>query len=298
MDQGLARRNSPFCFPADTPVHTERGLVPIGEVVAGDKVWGYDFAAGRWTLAEVSARHDRDYRGDLYTLVAETGETVRTTTGHPFWVTAGDDLFARPACEQLEPREDEGRALPGRWVNSHDLKPGDHVVLRAAAEPVRLADVTHEPAKLPVCNLTVPTRPNYAVAAGGFLVHNAGSGYNKTPNNVPIPSSTPKLSSNAKDLLNGQDVRVKTIREADALLREALPNARKVTGTGPGQSSAPDWKKFKGTDPNGKYHKDYHFNPDTGRIFGHGPENRHALFKHINIKLPDGDKVTIIIEPN
>ncbi|MGL4465566.1 MAG: hypothetical protein ACRC1K_25730, partial [Planctomycetia bacterium] len=47
---------------------------------AGDKVWGYDFAAGRWTLAEVAARHDRDYRGDLYTLVAETGETVRTTT--------------------------------------------------------------------------------------------------------------------------------------------------------------------------------------------------------------------------
>ncbi|MGL4462242.1 MAG: Hint domain-containing protein, partial [Planctomycetia bacterium] len=168
----MARRVSPFCFPADTPVHTERGLVPIGEVVAGDKVWGYDFAAGRWTLAEVAARHDRDYRGALYTLTAETGETVRTTTGHPFWVTAGDDLPARPACEQLEPREDEGKELPGRWVNSHDLKPGDTIVLRTAAAPVRLADVTHEHAKLPVCNLTVPSRPNYAVATGGFLVHN------------------------------------------------------------------------------------------------------------------------------
>ncbi|MGL4462244.1 MAG: Hint domain-containing protein, partial [Planctomycetia bacterium] len=88
----MARRLSPFCFPADTPVHTERGLVPIGEVVAGDRVWGYDFAAGRWTLAEVAARHDRDYRGELYTLTAETGDAVRTTTGHPFWVTAGDDL--------------------------------------------------------------------------------------------------------------------------------------------------------------------------------------------------------------
>jgi hypothetical protein len=98
-------------------------------------------------------------------------------------------------------------------------------------------------------------------------------------------------------LLDGKNVTVKSIKEADALLKEALPNARKVTGTGPGQTGPPDWTKFKGKDPNGIYHKDYHFDPRTDRIYGHGPENPHGGFKHINVKLPDGTKVTIGIEP-
>lgn len=134
-------------------------------------------------------------------------------------------------------------------------------------------------------------------------------GNGSTPNSgVPLPpvkitrrnapNRVPKLSSNAKDLLNGSDVRVGSIREADALLKEAFPNARKVTGTGPGQSGPPDWTKFKGKGPDGIFHKDYHFDPKTGRIYGHGAGNPHGGFKHINIKLPDGRKVTIIIEPN
>jgi hypothetical protein len=56
--------------------------------------------------------------------------------------------------------------------------------------------------------------------------------------------------------------------------------------------------KEKTQTPNGIYHKDYQFDPDTGRIYGHGPGNPHGDFKHINVKLPDGTKVTIIIEPN
>ncbi|WP_206108306.1 hypothetical protein, partial [Paludisphaera soli] len=100
-----------------------------------------------------------------------------------------------------------------------------------------------------------------------------------------------------RDLLDGKNVTVKSIKEADNLLKEALPNARKVTGTGPGQSGPPDWTKFKGKDPNGIYHKDYHFDPRTDRIYGHGPKNPHGGFKHINVKLPDGTKVTIGIEP-
>jgi len=81
------------------------------------------------------------------------------------------------------------------------------------------------------------------------------------------------------------------------LLKEALKDARKVTGTGPGQSGPPDWTNFKGKDPKGIYHKDYHFDPKTGRIYGHGEGNPHGNFKHINVKLPDGTKVTIIIAP-
>lgn len=103
------------------------------------------------------------------------------------------------------------------------------------------------------------------------------------------------MSPRAKDLLDGKNVTVDSIREADALLKEALPNAKKVVGTGPGQTTAPDWSRFKGKDPNGMYHKDYHFDPQTGRIYGHSATNPHANNKHINVKLPDGRKVAILI---
>ncbi len=112
------------------------------------------------------------------------------------------------------------------------------------------------------------------------------------------PKEALRLSFKATDLPGGNDVRVKSIKEADVLLREVLPNARKVIGTGPGQSGSPDWTKFKGKEPNGIYHKDYHFDPQTGRIYGPGRGNLHGDFKHINVKLTDGSKVTIIIEPN
>ena len=46
------------------------------------------------------------------------------------------------------------------------------------------------------------------------------------------------------------------------------------------------------------YHKDYVIDKQTGRIVGHGPGNPHEKMKHINVKLPDGNKVAITIEPN
>ena len=111
--------------------------------------------------------------------------------------------------------------------------------------------------------------------------------------------------SNVRDLLSGKDVEVNSIREADALLKEALPNARKATGAKPPKIDPAtgreiydvDYSQFKGTDPNGIYHKDYLM--DSNReVYGHPGENPHKLFKHINVKLPDGTKVTIKIKPN
>jgi hypothetical protein len=98
----------------------------------------------------------------------------------------------------------------------------------------------------------------------------------------------------AKDLLNGQDVRVDTIREADLVLKLALPEARKVKGAGPGHRLS--FASFKGVHQYGIYHKDYWFDPTTNRIYGHGAANPHAQHKHINVKLPDGRKAAILIE--
>jgi hypothetical protein len=133
------------------------------------------------------------------------------------------------------------------------------------------------------------------------------SGYScESKNDVYAGVGKVKVSkSNVRDLLSGKDVEVNSIREADALLKEALPNARKATGAKPPKIDPVtgkeiydvDYSQFKGTDPNGIYHKDYLMN-SKGEVYGHPGENPHKLFKHINIKLPGGTKVAIKIKPN
>lgn len=64
------------------------------------------------------------------------GEPVRTTVYHPFWVLSGRDLTERSAPRELKAHESEGQSLPGRWVNSHELRAGDMIQTRQAA-PLR-----------------------------------------------------------------------------------------------------------------------------------------------------------------
>jgi hypothetical protein len=66
--------------------------------------------------------------------------------------------------------------------------------------------------------------------------------------------STSKIKqSMIKELLNRKDVEVASIKEADALLKQALPDAVKVKGSSPNK---PDFEAFKGKNSNGLYHKD------------------------------------------
>lgn len=126
-----------------------------------------------------------------------------------------------------------------------------------------------------------------------------------TSTNAGVGNKVKVNKSDVRDLLSGKDVEVNTIKEADALLKEALPNAKKATGARPPKIDPDtgkeiydvDYSQFKGTDPNGMYHKDYLMN-SKGEVYGHPGENPHKLFKHINVKLPDGTKVTIKIKPN
>ena len=101
--------------------------------------------------------------------------------------------------------------------------------------------------------------------------------------------------ANIRALQSGNDVLVKSIVEADALLNASFPDA---INTKTKMEGKPDWSKFKGKNETGMFHKDYIIDPETGRIKGHGPGNTHAKMKHINIKLPSGKKVVINIEPN
>jgi hypothetical protein len=117
------------CFPPSMLVGTEAGLRPIGQIGAGEAVWGYDFLSGVWRLCLVECRHDANYHGPLVTLDLGGGE-LTATAYHPFWVIQGDGLANRPTPRHVGPDEDQGGSLAGRWVNSHDLREGDVVFLK------------------------------------------------------------------------------------------------------------------------------------------------------------------------
>lgn len=112
-----------------------------------------------------------------------------------------------------------------------------------------------------------------------------------------------KLSKNAKNLREGNDVWVKSFKDANDLLKEAFPNARKVRGAGAKDPrlTSKQKKLFK-LDENRTpvYHKDYLKNPadPNGSIFGHEglpTGHPHKTTPHINILTETGKKVTIYI---
>jgi hypothetical protein len=164
------------CFPPDTLVGTEAGLRPIGQVNAGERVWAYDFARGFWRLCEVECRHDSSYNGPLVTLDLGVGE-VTATAYHPFWVIEGQDLDARSALRDVHINEDRGLSLPGRWVNSHDLREGDVILLRNYGRTtIRRVWQHHE--QTMVCNLTIQDLHTFAVGEHQVLVHNTSGSMN------------------------------------------------------------------------------------------------------------------------
>ena len=118
-----------WCFAPETLVETPTGRRKIDGLQAGDEVLAYDFVRGRWAVQQVEQRHESYYRGAVVTLSTEEGE-VTATAYHPFWVFEGHDLESRPRPRELSDHEDEGLSIPGRWVNSHDLLPGDVLLTR------------------------------------------------------------------------------------------------------------------------------------------------------------------------
>ena len=159
-----------FCFPPDTLVHTSRGLVPIGRVNGGDKVWAFRFATGDWALQTVAARKTSTYHGTLVSLVTGAG-FVEATDAHPVWIVRGLNLRERPACPTVVAGEDESRNLDGRWVAARDVLAGDVMYTRGGMQCEILQVITRE-STTEVCSLAVEEHPNFAVGADGLLVHN------------------------------------------------------------------------------------------------------------------------------
>jgi hypothetical protein len=61
---------------------------------------------------------------------------IEATAYHPFWVIEGRDLQERSKPRELREHEDEGLSLPGRWVNSHELRAGDCIITRSGTRAI------------------------------------------------------------------------------------------------------------------------------------------------------------------
>jgi hypothetical protein len=243
------------CFPAGTLVDTEYGLRAIEAIRPRDRVWAYDFVTGRWRLCEVLGCFDRFWVGDIVALRLR-GETIRSTSNHPFWVTAGDDLDRRPPPAHVDSAEGSA-GIPGRWVDAADLRAGDVVLLRSGESAVVEA-IESSPQRLPVYNIQVAELHTYAVGDSRVLVHNRTV---KNPDAlIENTTATKGQRSHALDLLSqGKDeaafeyltkkCRVPEEDAAKAIAASKVPkppNAPPKPRT-PAQQAALEANKAKGT---------------------------------------------------
>jgi hypothetical protein len=159
------------CFARDTPVLTESGIRPIATIKPGERVMAHNFASGQWEPRSVTERLDNVYEGDVLSIEAG-GDRIEATIHHPFWVVEGEELADRTIPRELAEGEDEGQSIPGRWVDSHELRIGDILLNRLGERtPVTAISKRHED-RFEVTNLTIEDAHNYSVGNGSLLVHN------------------------------------------------------------------------------------------------------------------------------
>jgi hypothetical protein len=90
----------------------------------------------------------------------------------PFWVAFGRDLDERSVPRELAVDEDQDLSLPGRWVNSHELRCGDVLVGRDGHQRIVLRVEQEYVSAFLMLNLTIQDHHTYAVGPDAVLVHN------------------------------------------------------------------------------------------------------------------------------
>ncbi|MEM0925450.1 MAG: polymorphic toxin-type HINT domain-containing protein [Planctomycetota bacterium] len=135
------RRHS--CFAAGTPVATETGMRPIEQILPGDRVFAKDALSGELKLQTVLVTTLRPAT-ELVDVTID-GEVIRTTPGHPFWVTG------------------EG------WRMAQLLEEGDQ--LHGMHGLLNVEKIERIPVPEPVHNLIVDEFSNYFAGRKLSLVH-------------------------------------------------------------------------------------------------------------------------------
>lgn len=139
---------NPTCFTGDTPVYTDDGLVCIEDIEVGDEVWAYNYETGEKELKEVLNVWIKETDEILHVSTSD-GETIDTTTNHPFYV--------------------DGKG----WVAAGDLEIGD-TLATADGDEVEVTDVEIEKLAEPILvyNLEINDCHTYFIGEYGILVHN------------------------------------------------------------------------------------------------------------------------------
>lgn len=158
---------NPMCFTGDTEVYTDSGLVCIEDIEVGDEVWAYNSETGETELKEVLNVWVKETDEILHVSTSD-GETIDTTTNHPFYV--------------------DGKG----WVAAGDLEVGDTLVT-AGGDEVELTAIEIEKLAEPILvyNLDVADFDTYFVGEYGVLVHNYG--YDDNLPDLPVRDASGKV---------------------------------------------------------------------------------------------------------
>ena len=143
------------CFAAGTPVHTQRGNVPVEAIHVGDKVYALDAQTGKTELRPVTALIPKHIGRLVELRVAGEPAVLRASVAHPFWVKRTSDETPH-------------------WINAANLKPGE-LAETIDGNWAEIQSVTPQPNEEIVYNFTVAKDHDYFVGETGFLVHNAGN---------------------------------------------------------------------------------------------------------------------------
>jgi hypothetical protein len=139
------------CFAKGTLVAAEKGLVAIETLNQGDLIWSRDEATGDFALRPVLHRYVTSGQAvmDLNVAAGNDNETIRATTGHPFWTP------------------DKG------WVSAVELAVNENL-FSASGDAVHIAPIAHPAlAYETVYNLEIAEFHTYFVGRHGVWVHNA-----------------------------------------------------------------------------------------------------------------------------
>jgi hypothetical protein len=199
-------------------------------------------------------------------------------------VIEGRDLQERSKPRELREHEDEGHSLPGRWVNSHELRAGDCIITRSGTRALITEIRQRFDDAFPVSNLSIIGHHNYAVGDVGVLVHNTSicdDAIAVAKRDLSAGKSIDEIQDNLNQMVkNGKH----TQKEVDEALAKILdPNWKPSSQKGPyrgGTHSEMSGPRTRGDGLDSHHMPDRHANPDStpadGPAIQMDPPDHHA----------------------
>ena len=129
------------CFAPETPVYTQRGILPIRQIRAGDLVLG-----NSGTYREVTEKLVYEQSEPMIAIdVKHSIQPLEVTDGHPFWAIRG--VPADQSCEATELSLSAGNAK-AEWADARTLRVGDYIGMTMPTETVNVDGFGEDDARL------------------------------------------------------------------------------------------------------------------------------------------------------